>query len=131
MYCLWPPEGIRQKSCDHCAAQKSPCVVDGVWVSNWKHRSRAEGSRPQKRSRVEVEELELESYGSGEDRWRARGLQAITFGLLGLKELDRERNELLREQNELKREQNSYLHRIAEWLENGLGPEEVDSTIRE
>ena len=79
-------------------------------------------------------ESELESDGSREDGWRARGLQAITFGLLGLKESDRERNKLLREQNELWREQNSYLHRIAEWLENGLGPEEVevlDSTIRE
>jgi len=68
--------------------------------------------------------------------WRAWGLQAITFGLLGLKELDRERNELLREQNELQREQNSYLHRIAKHLESGLGPEEMevlveDSTMRE
>ena len=49
---------------------------------------------------------------------------------------DRERNELLREQNELWREKNGYLHRIAEWLENGLGSEEivvpvVDFTIRE
>jgi len=69
--------------------------------SNWKHRSRQRVTATEE-SRVEVEELELESYGSGEDRWRARGLQAITFGLLGLKELDRERNELLREQNELK-----------------------------
>ena len=88
-----------------------------------------------KKVRVEVE-LELESDGSREDRWRVRGLQAIAFGLLGLKELDRERNELLREQNELWREQNSYLHRIAEWLESGLGPKEIevlveDSTIRE
>ena len=63
--------------------------------------------------------------GSGEDGWRAQGLQSIAFGLLGLKELDMERNELLREQN-------NYLCRIAEWLESGLGPEEVlDSTIRE
>jgi len=127
MYCLWPPEGIQQKSCDHCTAQKIPCMVDSIWVSNWKHQSRPEGSWPWKRSRVEVEESELESDGSREDGWRAWGLQAIAFGLLGLKESDRERNELLREQN-------SYLHRIAEWLENDLGPEEVevlDSTIRE
>ena len=55
------------------------------------------------------------------------GPPVCCFGLLGLKESDRERNELLREQN-------GYLHRIAERLENGLGPEEVevlDSTIRE
>ena len=74
-------------------------------------------------------ELKLELDGSGEGGWRAQGLQAITFGLLGLKESDRERNEFLREHN-------SYLHRIAERLENGLGSEEigvpvVDSTIRE
>jgi len=93
---------------------------------------RAEGSRPRKKSKMEVEESELESDGSGEDGWRARGLQSISFGLLGLKELDTERNKLLREQNELRREQNNYLHRIAERLESGLGPEEVlDSTIRE
>ena len=99
MYCLWPPEGVRQKSCNHCAVQKIPCTVDGVQVSNRKHWSRAEGSWPWKRGRVEVEESELESDGSREDGWRAWGLQAIAFGLLGLKESDRERNELLREQN--------------------------------
>ena len=74
----------------------------------------------------------MESDGSGEDGWRVQGLQSIAFGLLGLKELDKERNELLREQNKLRREQNEYLRRIAEQLESGLGPEEVlDSTIRE
>ena len=133
MYCIWPLEGIRQKSSDQCAAQKIPCAINGVQVSNRKRqdRSRAEGLRPRKKNRVEVEESELESDGSGEDGWRVRGLQAITFGLLGLKESDREMNELLREQNELQREKNGYLHRIAERLENGLGPEELDSTIRE
>ena len=57
------------------------------------------------------------------------GLQDIAFGLLGLKEIDKERNELLREKN-------SYLHRISRDLESGLGLEEIeglveDSTIRE
>src|SRR5882724_13184963 len=134
MYCVWPPEGVCQKSCNQCAAQKIPCAIDGVRVSNWKwwDQSRAEGSRPWKKSRVEVEESELESDGSGEDGWRAWGLQSVTFGLLGLKESDSERNELLREQNELWREQNSYLRRIAERLESGLGPDEVlDSTMKE
>ena len=133
-YCRWLPEGAHQKSCDHCAGQKSSCAIDGKRVSNQKRRdqSRAEWSRPRKKSRTEVEESELESDGSGEDGWRVRGLQSIAFGLLGLKESDNERNELLREQNELWREQNGYLRRIAEQLESGLGPEEVlDSTMRE
>jgi len=76
---------------------------------------------------VEVEESELESDGSGEDGWRAQGLQSIAFGLLGLKESNSERNELLREQNEL-------LRRIAQSLDRGskASSEEVeDSTIRE
>ena len=76
---------------------------------------------------MEVEESELELDGSREDRWRVRGLQSIAFGLLGLKELDKERNELLREQNEL-------LNRLAQSLDRGskASSEEVeDSTIRE
>ena len=129
LYCIWPPEGVRQKSCDHCVGQKLPCTIDGIQVSNRKRwdRSREEGSRPQKKSRVEVEESELESDGSGEDGWRVRGLQSIAFGLLGLKESNSERNELLREQNEL-------LRRIAQSLDRGskASSEEVeDSTIRE
>ena len=79
-----------------------------------------------------MEESEAESEGSGEDGWRAQGLQSIAFGLLGLKESENERNEILREKNELRREQNGFRHRIAEQLESGLGPEEVpDSTLRE
>ena len=68
MYCVWPPEGECQKNCDQCVAQKIPCAIDGIQVSNWKwwDRSGAEGSRPQKKSRVEIEESKLESYGSGE-----------------------------------------------------------------
>ena len=82
----------------------------------------------QKKMRVEVES-ELQSDGSREDGWRARGLQGIAFGLLRLKEAVKERNKLLREQN-------SYLLRIAKCLESGLGPEEFevpveDSTMRE
>src|SRR5882724_7867613 len=57
MYCVWLPEGVHQKSCDQCMAQKIPCVVAGVRVSNWKRRDRSEtgGSRRRKKSRVEVE----------------------------------------------------------------------------
>ena len=70
----------------------------GVWVSNWKQweRSGAERSRPQKKGRVEVEESDAESDGSGVSGWKARGLQEIAFGILGLKEVGKERNELLR-----------------------------------
>ena len=76
---------------------------------------------------MEVEESKLESDGSGEDGWRAWGLQSIDFGLLGLKESNRERNELLSKQNEL-------LRRISQSLDRGskASSEEVeDSTIRE
>jgi len=38
---VWPPEGICQKSCNHCAAQKIMCMVNGVQVSNWKQRIEA------------------------------------------------------------------------------------------
>ena len=129
MYCVWLPEGECQESCDQCMALKIQCAIDGIWVSNrkWQDRLGEEGSRPRKKSRVEVEESELESDGSGEDGWRVRGLQSIAFSLLGLKESNSERNELLREQNEL-------LRRIAQSLDRGLkaSSEEVeDSTIRE
>jgi len=40
LYCVWPPEVIRQKSCDHCAAQKLLCAVEGVRVSNRKRRDK-------------------------------------------------------------------------------------------
>jgi len=112
--------------------RKVVCTVSGgVQVCNRKIKGSAgKGKRGLKRARVE--ESEAETEGSGDDGWRARGLQSIAFGLLGLKESENERNELLREQNELRREQNGYLHRIAERLESGLGPEEVpDSTLRE
>jgi len=43
------------------------CTVEGVQVSNqkWKDRSGAEGLRPRKRSRVEVEDSDEESEWSG------------------------------------------------------------------
>jgi len=95
-------------------------MVTGVWVSNWKQWewSGAEGSWPQKRSQVEVEESDGESKGSGFSGWKARGMQDIAFGLLGIKELLREQNGLLR--------------RIAQGLDGGLGAgNEEDSIVRE
>src|SRR5882724_6652446 len=61
-YCIWPLEGVRQKSCDQCAAQKIVCTVTGVQVSNRKRwdRSGAEGSWPQKKIQIGVEESDVE-----------------------------------------------------------------------
>jgi len=104
-------------------------MINRVWVlkrKQWEPKERS--GQKWKRMQVEVE-YKLELDGSREDSWRVQGLQAITLGLLGLKESDKERNEL-------QREQNSYLLRIAKHLESGLGPEEFevlveDSTMRE
>src|SRR5882724_1161187 len=123
MYCIWPPEGVLQKSCDQCAAQKIPCAVNGIRVSNWKQwdRSGAEGSRPQKKSQVEVEDSDVESEWSGLGSWKIRSLQDLTFGMMEIKGLLREKNGLLK--------------RIAQSFDGGLGAgseEEVeDSAIRE
>jgi len=85
----------------------------------------AEGSWLQDKGWVEVE-LNVDSEGSGTGWWEARGLQEISFALLGLKDGMEGWNELLREQN-------GYLNRIALSLDEGLvpGDEEVleeDST---
>src|SRR5882724_12186184 len=109
-YCIWPPEGVRQKSCDQCAVQKIVCTVAGVRVSNRKRQdcSGAEGSRPQKKSRVEVEESDAESDWSGlggkkDPSWR----QEVSSALVEIQELLREQNGLLR--------------RIAQGSDGGLG----------
>ena len=109
MYCLWPPEGVRQKSCDHFPAQKIVCAVDGIRVSNQKQqdRSGAEGSRLWKKSRVEVEDLDVESEWSRLGSWKIRSLQDLTFGMMEIKGLLREKNGLLK--------------RIAQSLDGGLG----------
>ena len=78
---------------------------------------------------MEVEELhvgsDVESEWSGIGGWKASGLQDIAFGLMGLKEIGKERNELLREQNGI-------LKRNEHCLEGGLGAgNEEDSTVRE
>ena len=77
----------------------------------------AEGLWPWKKSQVEVEESDVESDGSGVGGWKARGLQDIAFGLLGIKEL--------------LREQNGFLRRISLSLDRNLKAGEEDSTIRE
>ena len=122
MYCIWPPEGVCQKSCDQCVAQKIPCVVDGIQVSNQKRWDRLEtgGLWRWKKSWVEVEsDVESEWSGLGGRRdwdWR----QEVSFTLVGIQGLLREQNGLLR--------------KIAQSLDRGskASSEEVeDSTIRE
>jgi len=62
--------------------------------------------------------LDVELDGSGVGGWKARGMQDIAFGLMGIKELLREQNGLLK--------------RIAQGLDGDLGASnEEDSTIRE
>ena len=120
-YCVWPPEGIHQKSCDQCMAQKIICMVAGVRVSNqkWQDWVEAEGSQPRKRSWVEVEsdaESEWSGLGGRKDQgWR----QEVSFAL--------------EEIWELLREQNGHLKRIYQGLDGGLvaGDKDEDSTMRE
>jgi len=95
-------------------------MVVGMWVSKQNQQDwlGGEGSQPQKKSWVEVEESDVDSDGSGVGGWKARGMQDIAFGLLGIKELLREQNGLLK--------------RIPQGLDGGLGAgNEEDSTIRE
>jgi len=97
--------------------------VNGIWVSKrkWRERLGAEGSRPQKKSRVEVEDSDVELEWSRLCSWKIRSLQELTFGMMEIKGLLREQNGLLK--------------RIAQSFDGGLGAgseEEVeDSTIRE
>ena len=114
-YCMWPPKGVCQKSCDHCACQKMVCTVGGVRVSKWKQWDQSgEGSQPKKRNWVEVV-LDAESERSGTGGWK----QEVSSTLVGIREL--------------LREQNGYLKRIAQSLDGGLGAgeDEEDSTMRE
>jgi len=109
-------------SCDKCTAQKIVCTVNGVLVLNQKRRDRlgAEGSRPWKRSRVEIEVSDEDLEWSGLSGWKVHSLQDLAFGVMEIKGLLREQNGLLR--------------RIAQGLDGnlGAGEEEVeDSTIRE
>jgi len=111
---MWPPEGVWQKSCDHCAAQKMVCTVTRIWVSNWKwqDQSGGEGSWPKKKIQVEVgSDAELERSRTG--GWR----QGVSTCLGG-------------DQGALKG---------AEWIPEedfpdgglGAGEDEDDSTMRE
>jgi len=75
-------EGICQKSCDHCAAQKMVCTIAGIWVSNQKWWERlGEGLQPRKKSQVEVES-DAQSEGSGTGSWK----QEVSSTLLEIKE---------------------------------------------
>jgi len=99
---MWPPEGVCQKSCDHCAGQKMVCTVGGVQVPNGNSRIGQEerGHSPRKRAGRVGSDVELE--GSGTRGWR----QEVSSALVGIREL--------------LREQNGYLKRIAQSL-IGLG----------
>ena len=113
---MWLPEGVHQKSCNHCTVQSIVCTVDGIQVSNQKQRDRlgAVGSWPKKRSQVEVGS-DVESVKSGTRGWR----QEVPSALVGI--------------SGLLREQNGCLMRIAQGLDVGLGAsvEDHDSTMRE
>jgi len=107
-YCVWPPEGVHQKSCNQCAAQKIVCTVAGMWVSNrkWWDQSGAEGLQPQKKSQVEVES-EAESEWSGLGGRKDQGWRQEVSTLVEIQEL--------------LREQNGNLKRISQSLDGGLG----------
>ena len=102
-------------------AQKIVCTVNGVQVSKRKQQDHPEGSRPRKKSWIEVEELD------GESDWS---------GLGGKKDWGwrQEVSSALEEIWELLKEKNGHLKRIAQGLDKGskASSEEVeDSTIRE
>src|SRR5882724_9199569 len=54
---------VHQKSCDQCVAQKIPCAVAGVRVSNWKQQDRSEAGGSQCRKKSWVEESEWSRLG--------------------------------------------------------------------
>src|SRR5882724_11335358 len=78
-----PPQGIHQKSCDHCAGQKMVCTVRGIQVSKQKQWDwSGEGSQPKKKSWVEVgSDAEFEKSGTG--GWK----QEVSSTLVGIQEL--------------------------------------------
>src|SRR5882672_11494087 len=107
-----------------CKNQKSVCTIQGDLVSKRKPRGRSEKAWAQKWKRAEVES-ELE--GSGGDGWRARGLQDLSFTLLGLQEREDEQNSLLREQCGFQERITCCLER----MEARMAGVDLDSTLRE
>jgi len=61
------------------------------------------GLRPQKRSRVEIEESDEESEWSRLSGWKVWSLQDIAFGVMEIKGLLREQNGLLRKVSKVSR----------------------------
>jgi len=98
---------------------KIVCTVDGDRVSKRKRWDCPEGSWPQKKGWVEIEELDGESDWSGlggKKDWGWR--QEVSFAL--------------EEIGDHLREQNGHLKRISHGLDRGSGAgSEEDSTIRE
>src|SRR5882672_7830566 len=116
-YCLWPPEGSRQKSCGVCSFSKVVCMVNkGTRVCDRKVKS-GKGKKSKKRARVEDSDSESAASGVGpsgmvalreeQDR-QSRLLMGLKEGfdrtnelLVGLKESSDWRNALLEQQNAL------------------------------
>src|SRR5882672_8542603 len=106
--------------------QKLVWAIQGDPVSKWKPRGKSGKVQSKKRKRAESEG-ELESEGSGEEGWRARGFHDIAFTLLGIQERQDEQNALLREKCGFQERITSCLER----MEARMGGSELDSTIRE
>ena len=116
-YCVWPPEGGRQKSCGLCSFSKVVCTVNkGIRVCNRKVKL-GKGKKSSKRARVEESEPESVASGVGpssiaalreEQDWQSKLLIGLKEGfdrtnelLVGLKESSDRRNALLEQQNAL------------------------------
>src|SRR5882672_6336425 len=141
-YCVWPPEGSQQKSCDLCSFRKVVCTVNrGVWVCNRKIRSTAgKGKKPSKRAWVEDSEVELVASGVGPSAVAAlrEEQDKKTELLMGLKEGFDRTNELLvglKEssdwRNSLLEQQNAWLGAMVRRFDAGLVDVVVDSTMKE
>ena len=128
LVCEWPGPKDQSKSCTFCKNWKSVCAILGNPVSNQKPWGKSEKVRAKKWKRGEVDsDVEFGSEGSGEDGWRAWGVQDVTFALLGIQERQDERNALLREQCGFQEQIACCLER----MEARMAGADLDSTIRE
>jgi len=124
LYCLWPPESVHQKSCNHCAARKMVCLVQGEWVSKRKHWEPSEKGKSCSHKKLRLKWSHMLSQKAVGMVDRKHGVSKISFTLLGL-------NDSMEENNELLREQNGYLKRIVLSLDGGLVPGEEEVLVEE